>query len=92
MRTEETNYMMMYWYDLYVNLRKNEYKTLQGEQAGVLANHPQISRLLRGTLINWIFHVCEALTKEDLTVPFLSIGLMDRYYRLEVLAQPQGEI
>ena len=44
-----------------------------------LDNHPSISKFLRAHMINWIFHVCKVLKKEDKSLPFCCINLMDRY-------------
>ena len=42
---------------------------------GILDNHPDISKFLRAHLINWLVHVCEVLTKDDATLPFVAISM-----------------
>lgn len=58
LRTEETNYLMMYQLEYYTNLKESESLSIVND---ILANHPEISKLLRASLINWILHVYEAL-------------------------------
>jgi hypothetical protein len=59
---------------------------------GILKNHPEISKFLRAHLINWIFHVSEVLAKEDKTLPFITINMLDRFLRRQTTAQPAREI
>jgi hypothetical protein len=49
--------------------------------SGVLDNHPQITKYLRAHLVDWLMHVCHVLPKEDQTLPFVAISMMDRYFR-----------
>jgi hypothetical protein len=48
--------------------------------SGVLDNHPQISKFLRAHLVDWLMHVCHVLPKEDQTLPFVAVNMLDRYF------------
>ena len=49
--------------------------------SGVLENHPQLTKFLRAHLVDWLMHVCNVLPKDDQTLPFVAINIMDRYFR-----------
>jgi TorA maturation chaperone TorD len=49
---------------------------------GILNSHPAVSHFLRAHLINWLVNVCEVLKKEDATLPFVAVNMMDRFYKL----------
>lgn len=69
--------MQQYWRQYFDNLRRNEQRSMLPE---ILKNHPQISRYLRAHLIDWLYHVCQVLPKEDQTLPFIAVNIMDRYF------------
>ena len=78
LRTEEKNFLSSYWLDYFHHLRKSEPRSML---SGILDKHPQCSKYLRAHLIDWLMHVCDVLTKDDLTVPFVAVSLMDRYFK-----------
>lgn len=47
----------------------------------ILEKHPDISRYLRANIIDWIIHVLDTLKKEDHTVIFVTINMLDRYLK-----------
>jgi transcription termination factor NusB len=61
-RSEERRYLSNYWKQHFDELRKNETRSML---TGVLENHSDISRFLRAHLVDWLFHVCNALKKDD---------------------------
>lgn len=65
LRTEEKNFLSVYWLDYFRHLRKTEPASMMDK---ILENHPAISRFLRAHLIDWLVHVCEVLPKEDTTL------------------------
>lgn len=58
-------------------MRKHE---MEGLHKDILDKHKDINKFLRAHLIDWLMHVCEVLQKEDNTLPFISVSIMDRYY------------
>ncbi len=83
MRTEEKNYLQAYWLDYFHNMRKAEQKSML---TGILDRHPLCSKYLRAHLIDWLLHVCDVLTKDDQTVAYVAVSLMDRYFKETPLA------
>ena len=59
---------------------------------GILDNHPDISKFLRAHLINWLVHGCEVMTKDDATLPFVAISMMDRYYKVMKQPEPSKDV
>ena len=59
---------------------------------GILDCHPHITKFLRAHLIDWLIQVCEVLPKEDSTLPFVAINIMDRFYKLNRQSQPAVEV
>lgn len=77
---------MMYWLDYFTHLRRTETASMLD---GILDCHPQVSKFLRAHLIDWLVHVTEVLpNKEDATLPFVAINIMDRFYK--ACKQPQS--
>lgn len=58
----------------------------------ILKNHPDVTPYLRAHFISWIFHVMECLNKQDHTLLFLAINLMDRYYKAKPEAQKAADL
>ena len=76
-RTEERNFLQEYWYEYFDNLRKKESHSMVMK---VLDKHDQeITRYLRAHLADWLTHVCEVLSKEDFTLPFIAMNMCDRF-------------
>jgi hypothetical protein len=48
--------------------------------SNVLDNHPKISKGLRANFVDWLVHVCKVLNKDDETLPFVAVNMMDRYF------------
>ncbi|TNV81199.1 hypothetical protein FGO68_gene5972 [Halteria grandinella] len=89
LRTEDKNFLSVYCFDYFLNLRKQEPHSMHD---GILDAHPSITRFLRAHLIDWLTHACEVLPKEDCTLPFIATGMMDRFYKASKVAQPESEI
>lgn len=78
LRTEDKNFLSIYWLDYFFNLRKIETHSMHD---GILDAHPNITRFLRAHLIDWLTHACEVLPKDDFTLPFVATSIMDRFYK-----------
>jgi Cyclin, N-terminal domain len=89
LRTEDKKFLSDYWFDYFFNLRKLEQRSML---EGILDNHPSINRFLRAHLINWMIEACNMIIKDDLTIPFAAISLMDRFYKCTKSPQPAKEI
>ena len=83
LRTEDKNFLSVYWLDYFANLRKIETHSMLD---GILDSHPNITRFLRAHLIDWLTHACEVLPKEDCTLPFVAVSMMDRFYKATKVA------
>ena len=77
LRTDEKNFLQDYWKQYFDNLRRNETRSMV---TGVLDKHPSITRFLRAHLVDWLFHVCHVLPKDDYTLPFITIKMLDRFF------------
>ena len=55
----------------------NEHKS---QFENLLANQREITRHLRGAVIDWLFEVGSKLNIEDKSVLFSAVNLMDRFY------------
>lgn len=89
LRTEEKNYLSAYCFDYFHNMRRQERASML---EGILDGHPEISKFLRAHLVNWLMHVCEVLSKEDTTLPFVAVSMMDRFYKLTKTAEPAKDV
>jgi hypothetical protein len=89
LRTEDKNFLSVYCFDYFFNLRKLESHSMQD---GILDAHPNITRFLRAHLIDWLTHACEVLPKDDCTLPFIATSMMDRFYKATKVPQPESEI
>lgn len=54
----------------------------------ILKAHPAITSFLRAHLIDWLLHAIEVLDKQDATLPFVAVSIMDRFYKLTTDPQP----
>ena len=89
LRTEEKNYLMIYWLDYFQHLRKSEQHSML---EGILDKHPNISKFLRAHLIEWLANACNQLDKEDNTLLFTAVNIMDRFYKHTLKPQPSEEV
>ena len=69
---------MQYGFENFYHMRKIEHESMIED---ILEKHPDISRYLRANIIDWIIHVLDTLKKEDHTVIFVTINMLDRYLK-----------
>lgn len=77
LKTEEKNYLNCYWFDYFSDMRAREIISMCEDP---LQNHPDTTKYLRAHFIDWLFHALKCLEKQDTTIPYMALNMMDRYY------------
>ena len=88
-RIEEAKFLELYGLEQFHDLTNSEYKS---QFSALLNNQTEITRHLRGSVIDWLFEVGTKLQIEDRSVLFHAFNRMDRFYDKQSVSLPTKDL